>query len=66
MGDYPNDEDMANAEFIVRACNNYDRLLKAAQRVVATANKIPSEAGPEPQSIIELRGAIPKAEWRGK
>ena len=42
----------------------FDELVKAAQRVIATANKIPPEAGPEPQSIIALRKALAKAEGR--
>ena len=56
MVDGENKEEFA--EFIVKACNNHDELVGAARLVINTANKIQSELGPEPPSIIVLRRAL--------
>lgn len=57
-----NEENLANAEFIVRACNSYYDMLEAAENVIFDLELLVSRQGPGPDKRLEaLKAAIRKA-----
>lgn len=50
------DEDWANAQFIVRACNNHERLIAALNEVVRQTNLLPAHLTPE--AVADFNAAV--------
>ena len=59
---YPTNEDYANAEFIIRACNNFDDLLALCQRAKPFLASLPGKEGVNARDLLEcMKAAIIKA-----
>ena len=62
-GDKGEEEQKANAEFIVRACNVYDELVEACKSALSALNSI-SSYDQESMEVKSLKQAIAKTEGK--